>query len=419
MGEHARLGYSDKCWPMCPASAHRKSEYEDISGPAAIDGTGTHLLVELCLIEDVFADSYLGEVIGEDHEDMPGGWLVKQDRVDRANECLEYVSARRTYLSTMYYRVEVQAESRSNAGVHYGRDDWWGTSDIVIGAYDRADNLKFLEIADYKDGRGYVHEVDNSQLLGNLGGWLLGHMDTVESVRMTIVQPRTSRSVRFQDTNPLYVKHKLDELAAAAARTDEKIPVYVPDELMGKGHCKWCKHRDNCEALLRKQQEPLMSTDLGILPNLDFGNLGSVSSDELVKLARKEKDLKVAFGKITAELEKRYHEGTPVNGVSFKSVSSKRIWNVPDDEIRKMLRNRKVPKVDVDVITLASPTQILALECLTPVQKKAIEDKYISSVMGKEKFVVEPAPKASAKKKPSTLDMFGGVKTQQSFPNFK
>lgn len=419
MGEHARLGYSNKRWPMCPASPDQEAKYENISGPAAIDGTGTHLLVELCLINGVKADEYLGQVIGEDHEDKPSGWVVNVDRSDRANVCLDYVERRTTELKQTYPEAEVKAESRSNVGSFYGREDWWGTSDIVIIARDAEGLVSFIEIIDYKDGRGYVHANDNSQLMGNLGGWLLDSLETVEAVRMTIVQPRTSNPIRFQDTNPAYVKSELDKLAAAAAKTDEPNPEYVPDELLGKGHCAWCLHRNDCKALARKQQEPLMSTDLNIIPSLDLGNLSSVSSDELVKLARKEKDLKIAFSKITKELEKRFHAGEEIEGTAFESVSSKRVWSKSDDEIRKMLKNRKVNKDLYDIVTLAGPAKVLALECLTPKQKATIEEEFVCSVMGTEKFVIKPVPKTKEKTKPSALEMFGGVKPAAKMPNFK
>ena len=83
MGEHARLSPSNHRWPHCPVSIREEANYPDTSNPASIDGTGSHLLLEMCLEHETDAKSFINETIGVDHEDKPEGWLVKQDRCDR------------------------------------------------------------------------------------------------------------------------------------------------------------------------------------------------------------------------------------------------------------------------------------------------------------------------------------------------
>ena len=48
MSAHARLGPSNPRWTKCPGSVREEMFYIDIPGEAAIDGTGSHLLLEMC-----------------------------------------------------------------------------------------------------------------------------------------------------------------------------------------------------------------------------------------------------------------------------------------------------------------------------------------------------------------------------------
>ena len=168
---HARLSPSNHRWPNCPGSVREEARYPDIAGESAIDGTGSHLLLEMCLIEDVTPNYYEGRIIGVNHEDKPEGWLVSQDRIDRVWMCLNYINRRKEELLTQYpgATIQVQAETQTNPGGMFGRTDWKGTADVTITAL--IDNRAvFIEVVDYKDGRGWVNAEGNSQLISYLGG---------------------------------------------------------------------------------------------------------------------------------------------------------------------------------------------------------------------------------------------------------
>ena len=95
MSEHARLGLSNHRWPHCPASVAAEAAYEDVPSEAALDGTGTHLLLEMCLTKSAGrAEYYVNQYIGEEHPDKPQGWYVDQARCDRVQVCLDYASVR-------------------------------------------------------------------------------------------------------------------------------------------------------------------------------------------------------------------------------------------------------------------------------------------------------------------------------------
>ena len=71
MGTHARLSPSNARWPNCPGSVREEASYIDVAGAAAIDGTGSHLLLEMCLDNAVPAIVYDGQVIGANDEARP------------------------------------------------------------------------------------------------------------------------------------------------------------------------------------------------------------------------------------------------------------------------------------------------------------------------------------------------------------
>ena len=77
---HARLGPSNPRWRACPGSVREEAVYQNISGAAAIDGTGSHLLLEMCLENGVDAMAYDMQIIGANHHDMPMGWMVEPGR---------------------------------------------------------------------------------------------------------------------------------------------------------------------------------------------------------------------------------------------------------------------------------------------------------------------------------------------------
>ena len=61
---HARLSPSAAHrWSKCPGSVQEEAKYPDVSGDAAVDGTGSHLLLELCILNDKKAVDFEGQII--------------------------------------------------------------------------------------------------------------------------------------------------------------------------------------------------------------------------------------------------------------------------------------------------------------------------------------------------------------------
>lgn len=390
MSAHARLSPSNHRWPHCPGSVREEARFPDVSGDAAIDGTGSHLLLEMCLDHNVMPEQYLEQQIGVGHEDKPTGWTVYSDRIDRVNMCLSYIDRRRLELSAQFpgAKVNVEAESHANPGGMFGRQDWHGTVDITISVLNPEGGLHFLEVIDYKDGRGWVSEVDNSQLLSYLGGKLRPYVgsgpdlvrpfrtDRVGGCRVTIVQPKTMPPIRYQDISSERAMLCLEDLSRAAFATD------APDApLVAGDHCTWCKANPKRGGdCMQAVQE--VSSEFEILRTLD---LKTMEPDRLAEMFDAKSTIMDVFDAIEGELQARLESGDSVPGYALKPGRGTRVWNEDEDEIVKKLKAKRMKQDDIYPKKLASPAQILGSASLTDVQKRKLEEELVCYKVGKMK----------------------------------
>lgn len=416
---HARLSPSNLRWPLCPGSVREESNYTDVAGDAAIDGTGSHLLLEKCITEDVTPNFYEGKIIGANHPDKPSGWLVAQDRIDRVQMALNYINRRRGELVKEYPhgKIKVEAESRSNPGARYDRDDWQGTCDVTISVTHKNDDLLlFIETIDYKDGRGWVHVKNNTQLLSYLGGKLHEHVvngslkpEREIPVRNTIVQPKTNPPIRYEDFNSTECFNFLDELAEAAKRTD------APDApLIAGKHCQWCKHKPNCTAQAEKSTEVLMTmsedvtaqngSSLFEMMNEVIKDLENITSEKLAELADVRPGIEAIFDRVEKEITSRLEKDPEsVSGYAMKPGRSSRAWSISDEEMADVLKARRLKQTEIFPPKLASPAQVMKLDSLSDTQKKRLEKEYIIEKEGALKLT------RVGKKKVPVESLFEGV----------
>ena len=393
MSSHARLGPSNHRWPHCPGSIREEAAYPDVAGEAAIDGTGSHLLLEMCMKNNVDALAYLGQIIGANDSEKPEGWLVAEDRCKRVQMCLDYLSRRHDELTTAYpdCTLYIDSETRANPGAMYGRDDWWGTVDITIAVVDDTGHLVFIEACDYKDGRGYVHVPNNTQLISYVGGKMRNYIGSgpelvkpfkiegVDGCRISIVQPKTSPVVRYENMAASEVIADLDSLAVAASATDAPDASLIP----GK-HCQWCKHKKNCTAETKRS---VASMDL---VKLDMSQLAvdvtSMTSDQLADLADARKGIDDAFDRVETEIASRIEQGQQVPGYTMAPGRNTRVWNEDEESIVKALKGRRMKKDDIYPAKLITPAALMKSELLTDAQKKKIEADYITNKSGSLKL---------------------------------
>jgi hypothetical protein len=404
---HARLGPSNHRWPNCPGSVREEANYQDVSGAAAIDGTGSHLLLELCLDNGVRAEQYDGQIIGINHHDMPGGWFVQIDRCIRVQMCLDYVDRRVKELKKVYPNVTVTAETKADVGGMFGRKDWWGTVDITITARNSQAQVLFIEVCDYKDGRMWVAEKNNTQLISYAAGKLRPHIASgpelvrpfvpsrVPHVRMSIVQPKTNPPVRYHDTTATDVMLRTEELSVAARRTDKPDAPLIPDKKGGKGYCNWCKHKKNCSAQSEQSLEVMNNMD-----NLQIGGTGDLmamaaksgeaitlmKSEELAQLADAKAGFDAIFAKVDEEITARIDRGDTVPGFAMVNGNSTQKWNITEEELVKKLRARKLTQDEYYPKKIISPAQVLSHKKLTDKQKADIKKNFISTIAGKQRL---------------------------------
>jgi hypothetical protein len=156
MSDHAKLSPSARHrWGKCPGSVREEAKYpEQPSGPAAIDGTHTHYLLETCLrMGMVKAKEFIGQTLHDDD----GSFTIDKDRAERVQFALNYV-ATRVYENPS---LQVISESRVDPAIYFNRTDLSGTVDIQL------INEEVLEIVDYKDGmmRSIIHSLSSMPLV--------------------------------------------------------------------------------------------------------------------------------------------------------------------------------------------------------------------------------------------------------------
>lgn len=410
---HARLGPSNHRWPHCPGSVREEAKYPDIPGEAAIDGTGSHLLLELCLQNGVDPKQYDQQIIGANHPEHPSGWLIGPDRIERVQMALSYILRRVKELKEQFpgCRVEVLSEVKTDPGGMFGRTDWWGTCDITIKAFLN-DQLVFLEVADYKDGRGWVDVRDNTQLLSYLGGQMRPYMasgpdlvrpldpNRVPNVRMAVIQPKTNPVIRYvcstryeDDFSSFKVVDRLYELELAAERTDR------PDAPLIAGKwCQWCKANpkrggdcmadvnDSITTINTTVGSEIIATDgknIFEFIGSSFSKIKELTNDQLADLSDAEDAVLAGFQQVREEIQSRVDAGQHVPGFAMQPGNNANVWNDTEENIAKMLKSRRLTKDEIYPASLISPAQVLKHPKLTAEQKEKIKKDYIAVKAGK------------------------------------
>lgn len=411
MNTHARLAPSNHRWPHCAGSVREEERYPDIASEAGIDGTGSHLLLEYSLMHNVPASAYIGQIIGANHPDNINGWLVNEDRAARVQECLDYIVRRTTELRAEYpgCDITVEPETASNPGGAFGREDWYGTADVTI-TVASGEVVTFIEVIDYKDGRGFVtvkrddsEFTYNTQLVSYIFGKLRPHIASgpdlvrpfrkghIRACRMSIVQPKTNPSVRYEDCSVDEIISTVEKMATAARLTDD------PDAPLTPGsHCEWCKANpkrgghcsaqaaENIEVFdqMTKSVSNTESTGLSALLE-NFADIEKLDAVTLAQLADTEAGIVAMFTRVRDEIESRLKRGATIPGYEMVPGNGRYIWNADEEVIVKALRGRRLTGEQIRPSKLISPAQVEKLDCLTDTQKKKIRAEFVTYVEGK------------------------------------
>ena len=265
MSNHSRLSPSSRHrWANCPGSVREESKYpNDEAGPAALDGTRSHAMLDYCLKTQTDPMTMVGHVFP--HE--MGDFIIDQARSERVKVTWDYVQGR-------YY----QAEERVDPSNLLGRDDMSGTVDIIVFGDE------VLEIIDYKDGMHPVSAVDNAQMGQYAYGVLSKWTTSAKTIRMTIIQPKLA--IRGL---PVISSHDVDKeeflarkniIIAQASATDDHDAPLIP----GEDQCRYCRAKGSCTALVNKSLVALDVSPIDIAQQSANKDPTTMDNDQLAKL---------------------------------------------------------------------------------------------------------------------------------------
>jgi hypothetical protein len=353
MGDHAALSPSSRHrWGVCPASVREEAKYPEptLSNLSAVDGTHTHSLLETCIKTGIDASALVGTTL-TDHE---GQFTVDAERAERVQVALDYIRQRCIDLGV----VTVRSETKVDPAMFMGRSDMAGTVDCMI----VSDNT--LEIIDYKDGMNPVGAVGNLQLeqyaWGALAEYVAPGMGMpFKYVTMTIIQPK----LRFKGM-PHIVNHvvSMEELLAGQAvlitqaqYTDNPNAPYVP----GENQCKYCRARGGCKALA----EHAMAASGITFENLDLARQmadrqpNELTDEQIREMLEAAPLIRQMLEAAETEAMRRFTDGKPIEGLKVVRGRGSRSWALNDTEIAAKLTKMGVPKGEVYITKLISPSQ--------------------------------------------------------------
>ena len=387
MSTHANLSPSKRHrWGSCPGSIREEAKYpDDRSGPAAIDGTHTHTMLEFCLSGPWEPEELVDQIMQDDD----GSFIVDIERAQRVRIAVDYVKQR----VAEQPGCKVIAEQRVNPKRLIARNDMSGTVDIQIHGTD------VLEIVDYKDGMGAVQAEGNAQLELYAVGALadVGEPYPWKRVRMTIIQPKMA--LRGQ---PAITSHEVDisEILAIVDRlVIEGAAVDAPDAPLvpGESQCKFCKAKGSCAALASNVMkeigimfQPVMSLD--VAQQSADKDPSTMDDGQILSIMEAAPLMRQLLEGVEKEALRRLQSGQAIIGLKLVNGRGSRAWALQDDEIAEKLIKMGIPKGSVYETKLVSPAKAEKLTWekrdgtkvqLTERQLKRMEQEYVVKMAGK------------------------------------
>ena len=388
MSTHANLSPSKRHrWGLCPGSIREEAKYpEDRSGPAAIDGTHTHTLLEFCLSGPWEPE----ELVGQTMQDDDGKFLIDDDRAQRVKIATDYVKQR----VAEQPGCKVIAEHRVDPQRLIARDDMSGTVDIQIHGTD------VLEIVDYKDGMGAVQAEGNAQLELYAVGALADADEPYpwKRVRMTIIQPKMALrglpAITSHEVDISEILAIVDRLVIEGAAVDAPDAPLVP----GESQCKFCKAKGSCAALASNVMK-----EIGIMfqPTVMSLDVAQQSADkdpstmddaQILQIMEAAPLMRQLLEGVEKEALRRLQSGQAITGLKLVNGRGSRVWAFEDDEISEKLIKMGIPKGSVYETKLVSPAKAEKLTWekrdgtkvqLTERQLKRMEQEYVVKMAGK------------------------------------
>lgn len=303
MTKHAYLSASSSHrWLSCPPSARLCAEKPDQTSPYAREGTDAHTLCEYKIL------TALGKKVPDP---VPHLDYYNVEMEDCADEYSSYVMEQLELIRQICPDPQIMVEQK----LDFSRwvPDGFGTGDCVIAADD------ILHIIDYKHGLGILVEADhNPQMMCYALGALelLDGIYDIQTIRMTIFQPRRSNISTFECTKAELLSWADSTLAPTAA-----LAFNGQGEFTAGDHCQFCKVKATC----RKRAEHNLE-----LAKYDFAMPDTLDKFEISAILEKADALTAWAGDIKEYALKQALSGVRYDG--FKVVEGRANRKYADEE---------------------------------------------------------------------------------------
>ena len=412
MNTHSKLSPSARHrWGVCPASVREEAKYPERSGgPAAVDGTHSHTVLEKCINDGLPANDFVGQTL-TDHD---GEFKVDADRAERVQFALDYVSG---CVGT------VMSERRVHPDSLVGRDDMSGTVDIQVVTDTN------LEIIDYKDGMNPVKAEGNHQM----EQYAVGAIAEMQSqgklaplyVTCTIIQPKLRMKGMKGIDSHTYTLGELmiikDKLIAEAAATDAPDAPYNP----GESQCKYCAHGGACTARTTQALSTAGITfaNLDVVEQTANKEPTTMTDKQLREVLEAAPLLRQMIEAAETEALRRFEAGQEIDGLKAVRGRGSRSWSHDDEAMETHLKNAGIPKSAMYKTTLISPAQIDKVRwtkrdgtvCqVTPAKLHQLQETCIKKSEGKIQIVASADPRPAVTL--SAAALFGAVSSD--LPSF-
>jgi hypothetical protein len=414
-------------WALCPGSIREEAKYpEQDSGPAAIDGTHSHTLLEACIKANL-ADPLT--TIGQSLFDHEGQFKVDKDRAERVKVAIDYIAGRVAEEGTPFFIPKVLSETRVDPAHLLGRGDLSGTVDVQLECYDT------LELIDYKDGMGVVSAEGNLQLEQYAYGVLAGYKLPVngpypfDKVRMTIIQPKLAlRGMNPITSHTVIVAELLANMGTIivqAAATDKPDAPLVP----GESQCKFCRAKGSCSALASNVMKEVGIMFQPVMQTLDVAQQSadkdpSAMDDAQIRQIMEAAPLMRQFLEgVEKEALRRLEAGQSISGLKLVNGRGSRAWALPEEEMADKLVKMGIPKSAIYETKLVTPAKAEKLTWdkkdgtkvqLTDRQLTRMEQEYVVKMAGKLTVVPESDSRQAVVMNAAPL--FSAVETPAELP---
>lgn len=346
MTKHAKLSPSARHrWGVCPASVREEAKYpKRPSGPAAIDGTHSHSLLEWCIGKKCSAY----DIVGKTMNDHDGSFVVDTERAECVQFALDYISG---CVGT------VISERRVHPDALVGRNDMSGTVDVQVVSDTN------LEIIDYKDGISPVSAKGNPQLeqyaVGVMAELYAAGKPVPDTFTLTIIQPKLRLKGMSGIDSHTYTMREIimakEKMIAEAKATDDPNAPHVP----GEAQCKYCAHGGACTA----RTSTALATAGITFANLDVAQAAadkeptSMDDKQLREILEAAPLLRQMIEAAEAEALRRFETGHNVDGLKAVRGRGSRKWMHEDEQTEAELKKLGLPKDAIWETKLISPAQ--------------------------------------------------------------